>query len=207
MYYFLIECNNFFPLNLTFIGLCIANIFARVQPTRRNLSRFIYFCKTLYMFQKVFPSIIRSSKLHIQRQVFVRPLKLPAAGLARLAAGSSNGLRLYVQFWAPDDGRKYRLKHVQRLTEINKSWKVASCWLYSANFLLLSKIANMFITNVYTVISVMSCCWRILIWTLANSTLFNTAVTMFQRLVIFPDSDETISITLGPSLQSLQYVV
>jgi len=79
--------------------------------------------------------------------------------------------------------------------------------LYSANLSLLSTIANVFITNVYTVISVMSCCWRILIWTLCNSIVFNTAVTTFQRLVIFPDSDETISITLGPSLQPLQYTV
>jgi len=71
--------------------------FRRVQPTRCNVSQFIYFCKTLYMFQTVFSSIIRSSKLHIQRQVFVRP-----------------------QFRAPDDGRKNRLKHVERLTEINK---------------------------------------------------------------------------------------
>ena len=44
--------------------------FRRVQPTKCNDSRFIHFCKTLYMFQTVFPSIIRSSKLHIQRQVF-----------------------------------------------------------------------------------------------------------------------------------------
>jgi len=36
----------------------------------------------LYVFQTVFPSIIRSSKLHIQRQVFVRPILLPAVGLA-----------------------------------------------------------------------------------------------------------------------------
>jgi len=70
------------------------------------------FLKTFYMFQTVFPSIIRSSKLHIQRQVFVRP------------AASRE---------APDDGRKNRLKHVERLTEINKLWNVASCWLYSAN--------------------------------------------------------------------------
>jgi len=45
----------------------------RVQPTRCNVSQFIYFCKTLYTFQTGFPSIIRSSKLHIQRQAFVRP--------------------------------------------------------------------------------------------------------------------------------------
>ena len=64
----------------------------RVQPTRCNVSQFIYFCKTLFMFQTVFTSVIRSSKLHIQRQVCVRPLLLPAASLARLAAGSSIGL-------------------------------------------------------------------------------------------------------------------
>ena len=44
-------------------------------------------------------------------------------------------LTLYVQFWAPDDGRKTRLKHVERLREINKLRKVASCWLKSANIL------------------------------------------------------------------------
>ena len=61
------------------------------------------------MFQTVFPSIIRSSKLHIQRQVFVRPKLLPAAGLAGM-------------------------EHVERLTEINKLRNVASCWFYSANY-------------------------------------------------------------------------
>jgi len=29
-------------------------------------------------------------------------------------------MTVHVQFWAADDGRKPRLKHVQRLTEINK---------------------------------------------------------------------------------------
>jgi len=98
----------------------------RVQPTRCNVSQFIYFCKTLCMFQTGFPNIIRSSELHIQRQVFVRPLLLPAASLATLAAGSSNDLTLYVQFWGPDDGRKSRLKHVERLAEINKLWNYES---------------------------------------------------------------------------------
>ena len=66
----------------------------------------VYFCKTLYMFQTGFSPIIRSSKLNIQRQVFVRPILLPAS------------LTLYVQFWAPDDGRETRLKHVVCVTEI-----------------------------------------------------------------------------------------
>ena len=64
----------------------------RVQPTRCDVSQFIYGCKMLYTFQTGFPSITRSSKLHIQRQVFVRPLLLPAASPVRLAVGSSNGL-------------------------------------------------------------------------------------------------------------------
>jgi len=33
---------------------------------------------------------------------------------------SDKYLTLYVQFWAPDDERKTRLKHAERLTEINK---------------------------------------------------------------------------------------
>ena len=32
-------------------------------------------------------------------------------------------------FWAPDDGRRNRLKHIH-FTEINNLCKVASCWLY-----------------------------------------------------------------------------
>jgi hypothetical protein len=103
------------------------------------------------MFHMGFPSIIRSSKLHIQRQAFVRPILLPAASLAfRPSSGAQNCtysirylsdrysdkyLTLYVQFWAPDDGRKTHLKHVQLLTEINKLWNVASFWLYAANIL------------------------------------------------------------------------
>jgi len=70
-----------------------------------NVLKFIYFCKTLYMFQTVIPSIIRSSKLHIQCQVFVRPLLLPAAS------------------------SRYRL------TKINKLWNFASFWLYTENIL------------------------------------------------------------------------
>ena len=33
----------------------------------------------------------------------------------------------------PDDGRKIRPKHVERLTKIIKLRNIASCWLYSAN--------------------------------------------------------------------------
>jgi hypothetical protein len=33
-------------------------------------------------------------------------------------------------FWAPDGGRRNRLKHVENFTEINNLCNVASCWLY-----------------------------------------------------------------------------
>jgi hypothetical protein len=42
------------------------------------LSQIIYSCKTLYMFRTVFPSIIRSSRLHIQQQAYVKQIPLPA---------------------------------------------------------------------------------------------------------------------------------
>ena len=104
----------------------------RVQPKRCSISQLIYFFKTFYMFQTGFPSIIRSSKLHIQRQVFVRPLLLHAATLARskYQYWSDKYLTLCVQFWAPDDGRKTRLKHVERLTEINcETLQLVGCTL------------------------------------------------------------------------------
>jgi len=37
---------------------------------------------------------------------------------------------------------KNRLKYVERLTEINKLRKVASCWLYSANILAMHGAMN-----------------------------------------------------------------
>jgi len=39
---------------------------------------FFYFRITIYMFRTVFPSIIRSSKLYIQQQVYVIQILLPA---------------------------------------------------------------------------------------------------------------------------------
>ena len=55
------------------------------KTNRMWLSHFFYFCKTLYIFQTGFPSIIRSSKLQIQHQVFVIPTLLPAASLKAIS--------------------------------------------------------------------------------------------------------------------------
>ena len=50
-----------------------------VNPTRcTNLSNLFYFGTTLYMFRTVFPSIIWSSKLYIQKQAFVKQTLLSA---------------------------------------------------------------------------------------------------------------------------------
>ena len=59
--------------SVTFIGPCIANIFSEYNQQVALFLLCIYFCKTLYMFETGFPSIISSTKLHIQRQAFVRP--------------------------------------------------------------------------------------------------------------------------------------
>jgi len=88
----------------------------RLQPTR---------CIFLSLFIPV------SSKLHILRQVFVIPILLHAASLARLPAGSSNGL---TNAWRCMCSFELLMMDGS-LTEINKLWNVASCWLYSANIL------------------------------------------------------------------------
>jgi hypothetical protein len=43
-----------------------------------QLLKFIYFGVTLYVFRTVFLSIIRSSRLYIQQQVYVKQILLPA---------------------------------------------------------------------------------------------------------------------------------
>jgi len=67
--------------SLKFIYPCNANTFSEYKQQDETYLKCIYFCKTLNMFQTVFPSIIGSSKVHIQHQAFVRPLLLPAASL------------------------------------------------------------------------------------------------------------------------------
>jgi len=46
----------------------------------KNMCQFFkfIFCITLYMFRTVFPFSIRSSKLYIQHQVYVKQILLPA---------------------------------------------------------------------------------------------------------------------------------
>ena len=82
------------------------------------------FLQTLYTFQAIPPPIIRSKQLYIQLQVLstitaaiVDEIELRSIS-STTSASSSIGwqyLKLYVQLCAPDDGRRNRLKRVQRL--------------------------------------------------------------------------------------------
>ena len=142
---------------LTFIGPCIANRFAEYNQQDAKFHNFFISVRRSTCFRRVFrPPSGAQNCIYSVRYLSDQYCYLP---LARLAAGSSIGLTLYVQFWAPDDGRKNRLKHVERLTEINKLRNVAYCWLYSAKsvsvrlFLYLPiriswKIRDKYLTNV-----------------------------------------------------------
>ena len=100
--------------------------YANNCPTRCNNIRFIYVCKPLYMFRVVSPPIIRSSchcihswSVPVQsrsRQVHVAVTVLPIRDAVDTVT------------WAPDDGWRYHPKHVERFTDINKLYTVASCW-------------------------------------------------------------------------------
>ena len=70
----------------------------RAQPTRRNVSHINLFLQ---------------GALHVSDDFSVHHQE-------HKTAHTASGLTLYVQFWFPDDGRKTSLKHVERLTEINK---------------------------------------------------------------------------------------
>ena len=60
-----------------------------------------------------------------------------------------------MQFGAPDNGRKPRLKNVEHLTEINKLRNVASCWLYSANILAMHRPMNVKLCVITTSVAVL----------------------------------------------------
>jgi hypothetical protein len=103
-----------------------------VKPTRRTIFR-VYWI-SLYMFRTVFPSVIRSSRLYIQRQVCVIQVRWRPTSM--LASKQSTNLydtylTLYVQSWTPDDGRKDRPKHVEWYS-VN-SENCASSWFCYRN--------------------------------------------------------------------------
>jgi len=101
---------------LIFIAPCIANIFTEYNQQDATCHNFFISVRRFACFRR-----------------FFRPSSGAQNCTYSVRYCSDKYLTLYVQFWAPYDGRKNRLKHVERLTEIKKLWNVASCWLYSAN--------------------------------------------------------------------------
>jgi len=59
------------------MGPCIVIYSYSTTNKMHLLSQIIYSYKTFYMFRTIFPSIIRSLKLRIQQQVYVKLLLLP----------------------------------------------------------------------------------------------------------------------------------
>jgi len=100
----------------TFIGACILIHSHSTTNKKHLLSQIIYTYKMLYMFRTVFPSIIRSSKLCIQQWYMSKSC---CYLLQQVAAAVWHIPLPYAQFWAPDDGRKDRSKHVEHFIRIN----------------------------------------------------------------------------------------
>jgi len=103
---------------MIFVGLCIVMYSYSTTNKMRLLSQIIYSCKTLYMFRTVSPPIIRSSKLRIQQWCMSNSCCYLLLS-QQVAAAVWHTPLLYTQFWAPDDGRRDRPKHVERFTRIN----------------------------------------------------------------------------------------
>jgi hypothetical protein len=119
-------------IRLTFICPWIASISLKYNQQDATFSRSVYFHKLLYMFQPVSPSIIRSTKLYIQRQLFSNQycclllswmIWNSSSISSTIAVLFWQYLTLYVQFCVSDDGRRNRLKHVEQFMEINISKK------------------------------------------------------------------------------------
>ena len=62
--------------------------------------------------------------LYLQHLALMRPLLLPVMKVATSTTGSS--------VMSSDDGWKYHPKHVEQLTDINKLYTGASCWIIIA---------------------------------------------------------------------------
>jgi len=102
--------------HITFTGPCIVNIFPKYNQQDVTLLHLFISVKCSTSFRRVFrPSSGAQNCTYSARYL------------------SDQYLTLYVQFWAPDNGQKNRLKHVHHFTEINKLSNVTSCWLYFGN--------------------------------------------------------------------------
>jgi len=107
-----------------------------------QVSQFIYFCKTLYMFQAVF--FFHHQELKTAHTASGICQNIPYR-LAAVSNGLTNTWRSMCSFELLMMEGKTRLKHVEHRTEINKMRNVASCWLYSANILCFVDVPAQFV--------------------------------------------------------------
>jgi len=140
-----------------------------VKPSRCTI--FLVYWISLYMFRKVFPSMIMNSRLYIQHQVDVIQVSwLHASGHEmeqfHLVPASMEStklyniyLMLYVGSWIPDDGRKDRPKHVEWYSINFKN--CASSWFYYKN---ISRCTVPWTLNLYEI------CYYIIYYTMRKYT-------------------------------------
>jgi hypothetical protein len=85
---------------------------------------------TLCIFQTVFPSIIRSWRLHTATGICQTGTAVCLLA-SRLHYLFDIYLLLYVQSWTPDDGWKDHLKHVECYSKIKYIWEIVTpSWIY-----------------------------------------------------------------------------
>ena len=129
------------------MGSCIANVFSSITNMLQRYAIDLFLWKAVHVsggssahhqeFRTVYTASSTLSKLYCYL-----PLSWKRWNTSTTVAGSSKRLTnypiLYIQFWTPDDGRRNRLKHVERFTEINcvTLHLVGYTWKYIDNLII-----------------------------------------------------------------------
>ena len=118
---------------LTFTAPCITNVGSSATNKKQSCANYLFLWNALHV-SGGSSAHHQELKLYIQHRVLcqtftARSLSLPRQWQVAVKVWQSTRCCIY-SFWAPDDGRRNRLKHVEHFTEINKLCNVASCWLH-----------------------------------------------------------------------------
>ena len=111
-------------IDLTFTGPCIANVFSSATNKMQRYTIYLFLSNALHVsggssahhqeLNTVYTALSTLSNLFCY-------LPQSCSNSSTIAAGSGEGLTkcpmLYIQLWAPDDGRRNRLKHVEHITK------------------------------------------------------------------------------------------
>ena len=105
------------------MGPCITNVFSIITKKMQSYTISLFLWNAIY--------VSGGSSAHHQelKSVYIASGTLSYRYLP-LSVPTLPQPMLYIQFWAPGDGRRNRLEHVEHSTEINKLCNVASCWSY-----------------------------------------------------------------------------